>query len=322
MKILVRAPNWIGDAVMSLPAVRALPGDVTILVKPWVADVYAGRRIILLEGRSGLRDLAAKWRLAQQLRAEAFDLAVLLPNSFESAALVKAAGIRRVIAYSRDGRGLIIPDSIDPPAPGEIPEHERYYYLELLRRAGIIDSLPEVDRILLDDIASRRAEGERLLRAAGLEGPVIGVTPGAAFGTAKRWIPERFAEAASQLGGPIAVFGSPSEKELCDHVAALSGGTSFAGKTTLAEFISMIAACRVFLCNDSGAMHLAAALDVPTVTVFGPTNEHATGPVSPKARILRVPVECAPCGKRECPLGHHRCMTNVSVADVVTAARG
>jgi len=331
VKVLIRAANWIGDAVMSLPAVRAIAArypeaSITMLAKPWVADVYSGersiQRVIALDGRSGLRDLGAKLRLAQQLRAEGFDLAVLLPNSFESAALVKAAGIRRVVAYDRDGRGLIFPDAIDLPKPGEIPNHERYYYLELLRRSGIIDSLPEVSEILFDGIAERRAKGEALLRAAGLTSPVVGVSPGAAFGSAKRWLPERFAEAAAKLGGAVAVFGSGAEKELCDQVASAAGGTSFAGKTTLGEFMNMVAACRVFLCNDSGAMHLAAALGVPTVTVFGPTNERATGPVGRKATLIRVPIDCSPCGERECPLGHHRCMTNVSVDQVVTAARG
>lgn len=329
MKILVRATNWIGDAVMSLPAVRALTArypeaSITVLAKPWVADLYLGERsiarVIPLAGASGLRDLQAKWRLAQQLRAERFDMAVLLPNSFESAAVVKLAGIRRIIGYNRDGRGLILPDAIDRPLPGEIPEHERYYYLELLRRAGVIDALPDVPEIRFDGIAEARARGEALLRKAGVSVPVIGISPGAAYGTAKRWLPERFAETARRLGGSVAVFGSAAEKDLCESVAQAAGGHSFAGATTLREFIDMVAACRVFLCNDSGAMHIAAALGVPSVTVFGPTNERATGPTGATAAIVRTPVECVPCGKRECPIDH-RCMTRVTVDQVLTSLR-
>lgn len=325
MKILVRAPNWIGDVVMSLPAVRALTArypdaSLTVLAKPWVADLYQGMRVIPIKGHPGLRDLAAKWRLAQQLRAEGFDLAVLLPNSFESAAVLKLAGIRRVIGYDRDGRGLILPDAIDPPLPGEIPAHQRFYYLELLRRAGIVDALPDVREIRFDGIAEARARGEALFRQAGMSLPVVGVSPGAAYGSAKRWLPERFAEAAARLGGSVAVFGSAGEKPLCDQVAQAARGRSFAGATTLREFIDMAAACRVFLCNDSGAMHIAAALGVPSVTVFGPTDETATGPTGPAAAIVREPVPCAPCGKRECPIDH-RCMTGVSVDRVISAVQ-
>jgi heptosyltransferase-2 len=153
--------------------------------------------------------------------------------------------------------------------------------------------------------------------------PVVGVSPGAAYGPAKRWLPERFAEAASRLaaecGGSVVVFGSAAERAMCEEVAGAAGGRNFAGQTTLRAFIEMTAACRVFLTNDSGAMHIASALGVPSVTVFGPTDEEATGPLGAAARIIREPVECAPCLKRECPIDH-RCMTRVTVDAVVQAA--
>jgi heptosyltransferase-2 len=301
VKILVRATNWIGDAVLSLPALRALPdAEITILARPWVADLYQGYRIIPWEGFS--------WSLIRRLRREHFDLAVLFPNSFSSAAVAWLSGARRIVGYARDGRSLLLTDAIPLPPPA----HERYYYLELLKRAGIIHTVPEVNEILLDGIPEARARGEALFAKAGISLPVVGVSPGAAFGTAKRWLPERFAEAARRLGGSVAVFGSPSEKQLCDEVAAQAGGRSFAGSTSLRDFIDMVAACRIFLCNDSGAMHIAAALGVPSITVFGPTNEIATGPTGPLAVVIREPVDCAPCGKRECPIDH-RCMTRVTV---------
>ena len=160
-----------------------------------------------------------------------------------------------------------------------------------------------------------------------MSGPVIGVSPGAAYGGAKRWLPERFAEAARALwntagresGGAIAVFGSAAETALCEEVARAAGGLSFAGRTTLREFIDMTSACRVFLTNDSGAMHIAAASGVPSVTIFGPTDEYATGPLGPAAAIVREPVECAPCLLRECPIDH-RCMTRVPAERVARAA--
>jgi heptosyltransferase-2 len=157
-----------------------------------------------------------------------------------------------------------------------------------------------------------------------MPGEVVGVSPGAAYGNAKRWLPERFAQAALRIGGKIALFGSAGERELCGVVADLarkSGGTvhNFAGETTLAEFIELAAACRVFLTNDSGAMHIASALGVPTVTIFGATDHTTTGPTGPLARIVREPVDCSPCLLRDCPIDH-RCMTRVTVEQVVGAA--
>ncbi|HWF08093.1 MAG TPA: lipopolysaccharide heptosyltransferase II [Bryobacteraceae bacterium] len=332
MKILIRTTNWIGDALMSLPAVCAIrsrfpDAEITVLAKPWVAALYEGERsidrVMILEGAPGAKDWGAKWKLARRLRKESFDLAILLPNSFESAAVVRLAGVKRIIGYARDGRALLLTDAIPLPKANEIPAHERFYYLELLRRAGLLDEIPDVPEIRLDGIAGLRARGEARFSDLGMNLPVIGVSPGAAYGAAKRWLPERFAEAAARLaagmGGSVAIFGSAAEKPLCEEVARAASGRSFAGATTLAEFIEMTAACLVFLTNDSGAMHIAAALGIPSVTVFGPTNETATGPLGAAARIVREPVDCAPCLLRECPIDH-RCMTRVTAEKVVMTA--
>ncbi len=329
MKILVRATNWIGDAILSLPALRAIrtrypEAEIAVLAKPWVSALYERERsidrVIPLEGEPGARDWKAKAGLVRRLRREAFDLAILFPNSFESAAVVRLAGVKRIAGYARDGRGLLLTDAVALPKPGEIPEHERFYYLELLRRAGLIDAIPDVPVIRLDGIEELRAKGEQRFGELGVKMPVIGVSPGAAFGSAKRWLPERFAEVAARLaekcGGSVAVFGAASEKALCADVARAAAGRSFAGATTLGEFILMTAACRMFLTNDSGAMHIASALAVPTATVFGPTNEKATGPLGASAIVVREPVDCAPCGLRECPIDH-RCMTRVTAGRVV-----
>lgn len=332
MNILIRATNWIGDSVMSLPALRAVRGRfpaarITVLARPWVAALYEGERsidrVMLLEGAAGARDWAAKWRLARRLRREHFDLAILFPNSFESAAVVRLAGVKRIGGYARDGRGWLLSNPVTPPRKGEIPPHERFYYLELLRRAGLIESLPEVPAILLDGIPEARLRGEALFQAFGVKLPVVGVSPGAAYGAAKRWLPERFGESAARLatgiGGSVAVFGSAAEMAMCEEVARIAGGRNFAGATALRAFIDMTAACRVFLTNDSGAMHIASALGVPSVTVFGPTDEIATGPLGPAARVVREPVDCAPCLLRECPIDH-RCMTRITSSHVVLAA--
>jgi heptosyltransferase II len=334
VKILVRATNWLGDAVMSLPALRALRtrfpnAQIAVLARPSVAALYEGERsidrVILLAGTPGARDWATKWQLGSRLRREDFDLAVLLPNSFESAAIVRLSGARRRVGYARDGRSALLTDAIAVPLPGEVPRHECYYYLELLRRAGLSQAgpMPVVTEILLDGLDAACARGAALFAARGVSGPVIGVNPGAAYGGAKRWLPERFAAAARELavrqGATVVIFGAAGEKDLCGEVAAACGGHNFAGSTTLREFIDMSAACRLCLANDSGAMHIAAAVGVPCVTVFGPTDETATGPVGASAVLVRKLVHCAPCKLRECPIDH-RCMTRITVDHVVAAA--
>jgi heptosyltransferase II len=314
--ILVRATNWVGDAVMSLPALRAIrerysTARISVLAKPWVADLY-GREsfideIILYSGQS-------PWRTGHQLRSRRFDCAILLQNAFEAAWIAWLARIPTRIGYKRDGRQLLLTRAVNVPKPGEIPRHERFYYLELLRRAGIIAALPESQEIRLGSGAVPSAKR------------VIGVSPGAAYGTAKRWLPERFAEAAGTLatarGASIALFGSKGERELCGEVAQLLTGhqvTNYAGQTTLAQFIDLASGCELFLTNDSGSMHIASALGVPTVAIFGATDDSTTGPTGPNARVVRHPVDCSPCLLRECPIDH-RCMTGVSAERVVHEA--
>ena len=198
-------------------------------------------------------------------------------------------------------------------------------YLELLRRAGILETLPECEAIRLEGAGKAREEGVARFARLGMEGPVIGVSPGAAYGSAKRWLPERFAETANRLAheldASVAIFGAQAESEVCKEVAAgiEAPVRNFAGQTSLAEFIELAAACRVYLTNDSGPMHIASALGVPTVAVFGSTNHFTTGPTGPLARVVRQAVECSPCLKRECPIDH-RCMTRVETAQVAEAA--
>ncbi len=329
-RILVRATNWVGDAVMSLPALRALRGrfpqaQISILAKPWVADLYRREPFCDETILYTARELGAKWSLAKKLAERNFDCAILLQNAFEAAAIAWVARIPVRIGYARDGRSALLTQAIAVPRAGEIPAHERFYYLELLRRAGIVETVAETDVIRLDGAEAAREAGMARFRELGFDGPVIGVSPGAAYGTAKRWLPERFAEAAArvakELNAGVGIFGSKDERELCAEVARGIDVPvkNFAGETTLAEFIELAAACRAYLTNDSGAMHVASALGIPTVAVFGATNDATTGPTGALARVVREPVECSPCLKRECPIDH-RCMTRVSAARVAETA--
>jgi heptosyltransferase-2 len=330
-RILVRATNWLGDAVVSLPALRAMrerfpQAHLAVLARPAVADLYRREpccdRVIL--GRKG----QSRRRLAQELRGEGFECAVLFANSLDAALVAWLARIPRRIGYRRDGRGWLLTDAIGRPRRGEIPPHERFYYLELLRRAGVLDGLPAADTLELSNTAAARQSGEALFRRMGFEGPVIGLSPGAQNSRAKQWMPEGFAGAAvrlaRELGGGVALFGAEAERPLAEAIAeairqAGHPVLNLAGETSLGQFIELAAACSVFLTNDSGAMHVAAAAGAPTVAVFGPTIVEATGPVSPRARVVREPVECSPCMLRDCPIDH-RCLRRIPVERVAQAA--
>jgi len=327
-RVCVRATNWLGDAVMSLPAIRAIRqvfprAHIAIAARPWVADLYAREtsidRIIPYTGPS--RAFAAR------LREERFDGAILLQNAFDAALIAWLARIPERIGYNRDARGLLITRPIPGPEPGDIPRHERFYYLELLRRAGLIERFPPTDTIRLEGVGAARESGACHLAALGMAAPVIGISPGAAYGNAKRWLPDRFAEVARKfapMSAAVLVFGSASERPLCEEVAgALSRchipARNLAGQTTLREFIDLAAACRLFLTNDSGAMHVASALGVPTVAVFGATDDATTGPTGSLARVVREHAECSPCLLRDCPIDH-RCMTRVTADQVAAVA--
>jgi heptosyltransferase-2 len=338
-KILIRATNWVGDAVMSLPAIRAVhcrfpQAEIAVLARPWVADLYAREtavhRVIPYDAQPGFRGLGRKLQVARALRADKFECAILLQNAFEAAAIAWLAGIPQRIGYNRDGRGALLTVSIPVPQPGEVPRHERFYYLEMLRRAGLIAGPLESSDVRLEGSAAAAHSGEQRFAQRDIAPPVIGVSPGAAYGAAKRWPAERFVEAAIEVArsrhGSVALFGSAGERELCETVArGIRGGgimaRNMAGETTLGEFIDLAAVCCVFLTNDSGAMHIASALGVPTVAVFGATDDSTTGPTGALARVVREQVECSPCLLRECPIDH-RCMTRVSPARVVDAALG
>lgn len=338
-RILVRATNWVGDAVMSIPALQALrekfpSAQIAILARPWVAGLY-GREpfcdeLIPYEAPRNWRGLRGKWQIAQDLRKLRFDCAILLQNAFESAALVKAAGIPVRIGYDRDARGWLLTHPIPVPNEGEIPKHQRFYYLELLKRARLIEPYGIGKPIRLAGAFAAAQAGRDLFRVSSITGPVIGVAPGAAYGGAKRWLPERFGEVAARLAGErgasVAIFGSKEEWPICNIVyeylqRKTQHSVNLAGATTLSELIEMVAACELLLTNDSGPMHIGSALGVRTIAIFGATDDEATGPTGEWSRVVRNPVECSPCLLRECPIDH-RCMTRVDAERVTQESSG
>lgn len=312
---------------MCLPALHALRGAlpgarITILGLPWVKELYEGESFAdeFIDYPKGWKKGAwrAKKAVVGELRARNFNAALLFQNAFEAAAIVRLAGIAERVGYDRDGRGWLLSEAVETPELAG--RHERFYYLELLRRAGVIAGYDAESPIALGRAGMAREAGK-----SRLDGAYIGVSPGAAFGSAKRWYGDRFAAAAVQIakarGTGVAVFGSPEEKNLATEVAAAIAAEgvrveNFAGRTKLREFIELAAAMELMLTNDSGAMHVAYAVGTPSVTVFGSTDHVGTGPVGAKARIVREAVDCAPCKLRECPIDH-RCMTRIEAKRVV-----
>jgi heptosyltransferase-2 len=301
---------------------------ITILARPWVAALYAREsfcdELIPYEPQS----LRAKYSAARSLNSRHFDCALLLQNAFEAAAVAWLARIPVRIGYNRDARGLLLTNAIPLPAKNEIPKHQRFYYLELLKRANLIPGYNTEAPIQLTGSSAAAQAGRDRLQNIVKANSVIGVSPGAAYGGAKRWLPERFAQSAIEIASnsqsAVLVMGSASENEICHQVQTLISAAgiecvNLAGKTRLEAFIEICAACRLLLTNDSGAMHIGSALNVPTVTIFGATDDEATGPTGPLARIVREPVECSPCLLRECPIDH-RCMTRVTAARVAQTA--
>ncbi len=336
----MRGPNWIGDAVMCEPAVAALRGlfpsaEIALLVKPAIAELYRGHqgvdRLVIYDDRGKHAGWSGKWRLADELRRSRFDLAVLFQNAFEAALLAWLAGIPKRVGYATDARSVLLTDPLARPDRRR-PPHQVAYYWNLLRPFGL-NGEPPAPRLHLshDEVAQA---GARL--GAGGIGPsdcLIGVNPGSTYGGAKRWLPERFAEAVALAfdglkrqgrAAQIVIVGAKGEEELgrtiAEDMRRRTGAsvTILSGQTGIRELMAVVARCQAFVTNDTGPMHVAAALGVPTVAVFGPTDHRTTAPYGGACTIVRRPVDCAPCLLRECPIDH-RCMTGVTAEEVSEA---
>jgi heptosyltransferase-2 len=317
-RLLVRAPNWLGDVVLSLPALRDLarnhPGArLEVLARPSVAELYGAVAEV-----HGAR-LATSTRADADLVRGAFDRGVLLTNSFGSALSLRLARIPERWGYATEGRGLLLTRRARVPAAVR-GRSQVYYYRAMVAALGL--------RVSAEPDASLRAPAQWSEAAGRLlgPGPWIGLNPGAAYGAAKRWPAARFAAVgdalARQTGARVAVLGAPAERPLAEQVAAAMRHPArvLAGETRLSELVGVLARLQLLVTNDSGPMHVASALGTPVVAVFGPTDERETAPAGPgRMRIAREPVPCAPCGLRACPIDH-ACMRRVSAERVASMA--
>jgi heptosyltransferase-2 len=336
VRILIRATNWVGDAIMALPALRSVRtrfpnAMIAIVARPYVADIYRGQGICdelaPYDVNGAHAGLKGREHFAQELRARKFDVALLLQNAFDAAWLAWRAAIPERIGYALDGRSLLLTKKIAVPKRGEIPPHEQFYYLELLRRAGWIDSLPSESFVRLEVAEAERLHAEQTLAAAGARPnvPRIAIGAGASYGSAKCWPPDRFADFVNRFrrhtDAEVILFGTPTERTVSDAIAAGITGPSISlvGKTAIADLPALLSRCQLFIGNDSGAMHVAAAVGLPVVTIFGPTDPYGTAPITPRCTIVQEKPYCSPCFLRRCPIDH-RCMARITPESVDAAA--
>ena len=342
-RVVVLAPNWLGDVIMALPALTAVrrwfpSAHVAVAARAPVAGVLGMTgvvdQVVPLQGRGSWRDGAGRAADAARLRDGGFDVAILLPNSFHAAWLVRLAGIGQRWGYRRDARGLLLTRA---PAPPRGPATQAAYYAGLVRALGgpdaVLTAALQVDPPVRESAAA-------MLRAEGWNGePLVAYAPGAAFGPAKRWPADRVAAVAAELAATAGVrpvlVGAAADRdaiaEVLAHYRRVGGAATLpaidlGGRTDLPTLAGVFTWCRAVLSNDSGAMHLAAAAGAAVTAVFGPTDERATAPLphpgAGAVTLVAGEAWCRPCLLRFCPIDH-RCMTSIDPARVAeTLAAG
>lgn len=329
-KILVIAPSWVGDSVMAQPLYRRLherhPGlELHVFAPAWTLPLLARMPEVAKahlnpfgHGQLRLRD---RWRVARLLKSERFDQVVILPNSLKAALIPFMAGIPLRTGFTGELRYGLLNDTRD------LDEHELPTMVERFCALGEPARQALHRPIPYPRLASCKAD--QLASAARQnvdpEKPLIAMCPGAEYGPAKRWPARHFAELARHYaakGFQVCLFGSPKDKAIGDEIAALSAGSAInlCGKTGLEEAIDLIGLASLAICNDSGLMHVAAALDVPLIGLYGSSSPDFTPPLSTKSAIVSLNLDCSPCFERQCPYKHTKCLENLLPLQVITAA--
>ena len=336
MKIVVRGTNWVGDAVMSIPALRELrrifpDAHLTLHTRAWAKDIFQDVDFIdeilaFDREKSSFKTILSQ---AKIWRKEKFDLAVLFPNSFESALLAKFGKVSQRFGYAKDGRSFLLTNAVKAPA-WKNQRHEVFYYLNLVAEIekkyfGTSTVLENEPRFELNVSEKRKAKARKFLARNGvdLSKKFVVFCAGSANSPAKRWETESFAKLGdrlkSDLDAEVVLDGAKNEVEISQTVAAAmqTKPIVLTGKTSLAEGMAILSVADLLVSNDTGPAHISAALGTKTLVIFGPTNPLTTQPLG--SEIIRKDVECSPCNFRECPIDH-RCMTRISADDVFEKA--
>lgn len=335
MKILVRGTNWIGDAVMTIPAMRRLRASfpdarIALLTRSWAEGIFRDADFVdeIIGFDRGGSKVADAFAQSKTIRDAGFDVALLFTNSFESALVAKMAGIPRRVGFAKEGRSFLLTDALPVPEWKNL-RHESFYYLELVAGAerlikGSAEPIGDEFESGLAVSGERRSAARSLLAGIGAgRRPVVALGAGSTNSEAKRWPADRFAALASMLvrkaGASVVLVGSRDESGVAGAVAGGAGVpvADLTGRTSLAEAVAILAEADLMISNDMGLAHVSAATGTPTLVIFGPTNELTTRPAG--SRIIRREVDCAPCMLRTCPIDH-RCMTGIEPEAVFEAA--
>lgn len=333
-RTLIVAPSWVGDAILSEPLIALLRDPyadpvVDVFAPRWCAPVYARMRgvgrVIENPFDHGRFDLAGRRAVARTLREACYARALVLPQSWKSALIPWLARIPQRVGYVGEGRYGLLTEArrLDAKAMPRLVER----FAALAARPNALVPMPPAPVLIPD--ASNRAQAMRDLGLSNTR-PVAILCPGAEYGPAKRWPPTHFADLARRFlerGMQVWLIGSTSDALAASAVIAAAGDSArsirdLVGKTDLGTAIDLISAGAIVISNDSGLMHAAAAVGVPLVALFGSSSPVYTPPLSETARIARIDIDCSPCFKRECPLGHFRCMRELTPDTVYNLARG
>ncbi len=332
-RVVVRGVNWVGDAVMTVPALRELrrilpDAHITLATRAWAAGLFADADFLdeILPHQPHANVARSVIQQARAWRAQHFDLALLLTNSFATALVACAARVPARVGYATDGRRWLLNQPVARPVWAK-ERHEIFYYLnlvaELEQRLYGRDTIAQQEpRYQLSVPALRQQQAWALLQQNNLTPhSLIVFCPGSTNSRAKRWPVASYAQLgdmlAEQTGAQIVLIGAADEQEVSQAVAARMSQPviNLTGRTTLAESVALLSQATALVTNDTGPAHIAAALGRPTFVIFGPTNPTTTRPYGPTVRIIREPPACAPCMLRDCPIDH-RCMTAVTPEQV------
>jgi len=328
MKILIRVPNWVGDSVLAGPAIESIAANFP-QAELWLGAAERVKDLFSSDGRiagivslSPADDIQTVRAASRRLKAERFDVGILLTNSFGSALLFFLAAIPQRWGYASDGRALLLTKGVRK-TKRDSPRHQVHYYLDLDAGLGLKAGPPALRLPVTEE---ERDRARRYLEGLGvdLRQPLLVLSPGAGYGPAKRWPASRFAMLAAlfqeRKGAAVVVIGSAAESDIAAKISASLAKKPFVltGKTTLPELKGLISLARLFVSNDSGPMHLANALHVPVVGIFGPTDPAITGPFEQPAAVFKKDVPCWPCSYRKCPYDH-RCLNLIEPEEVYLA---
>lgn len=337
MNILVRGTNWVGDAVMAIPALRQIrrifpDSRITLHTRSWAKGIFQDAEFIddILSFESAGAKFKDTFTQVRALRTHKYDLVVLFPNSFESALVAKLSKISVRFGYAKEGRSALLTNPIKIPA-WKNSRHEIYYYLNLVAEVErhfhdsvtVLDCEPE---FALRVSEARKDDARKILTKHGVDPSkkIIAIVPGSTNSRAKRWPDQRFASLndkfQNDLGAEVILLGAENELDVSQQLSRQSNRKPhiLTGKTTIAEATAILSVCDLLVSNDTGPAHIAAALGIETLVIFGPTNPVTTQPWN--SQLVRREVDCAPCMLRDCPIDH-RCMTRIDTDEVFEKAK-